>query len=45
MIEGDSHQLCQVFTNLLTNAFEALNGRGAVAITRRGRHPEDDPAR
>jgi signal transduction histidine kinase len=32
MIEGDQHQLCQVFTNLLTNAFEALDGRGAVRI-------------
>ena len=27
-IEGDSHQLCQVFTNLLTNAFEALDVAG-----------------
>jgi len=35
-IEGDVHQLCQVFTNLLTNAFEALEGRGAVAITASG---------
>jgi PAS domain S-box-containing protein len=32
MIEGDRNQLCQVFTNLLTNAFEALDGRGRVAI-------------
>jgi PAS domain S-box-containing protein len=32
-IEGDAHQLCQVFTNLLTNAFEALEGRGSVSIT------------
>ena len=32
-IEGDHHQLCQVFTNLLTNAFEALEGRGQVDIT------------
>ena len=31
-IQGDPHQLRQVFTNLLTNAFEALNGRGSVAI-------------
>ena len=43
MLEGDSHQLCQVFTNLLTNAFEALNGRGAVSITAAVAHPEDDP--
>ena len=32
-LEGDHHQLCQVFTNLLTNAFEALDGRGVIAIT------------
>jgi signal transduction histidine kinase len=44
MIEGDSHQLCQVFTNLLTNAFEALNGLGAVSITAAVAHAEEDPA-
>jgi nitrogen-specific signal transduction histidine kinase len=42
-IEGDSHQLCQVFTNLLTNAFEALNGRGTVSITAAVAVPEEDP--
>jgi len=31
-IQGDSHQLRQIFTNLLTNAFEALNGKGNVRI-------------
>jgi PAS domain S-box-containing protein len=31
-IPGDPSQLRQLFTNLLTNAFEALDGRGAVAI-------------
>lgn len=31
-IEGDHHQLSQVFTNLLTNAFEAMDGHGAIAI-------------
>jgi two-component system nitrogen regulation sensor histidine kinase GlnL len=31
-IHGDPHQLRQLFTNLLTNAFEALNGRGMVRI-------------
>ncbi|HXW07312.1 MAG TPA: ATP-binding protein [Vicinamibacterales bacterium] len=31
-ITGDSQQLRQLFTNLLTNAFEALNGRGTVRI-------------
>jgi signal transduction histidine kinase len=32
-LQGDGHQLRQLFTNLLTNAFEALGGRGAVDIT------------
>jgi PAS domain S-box-containing protein len=31
-IQGDPHQLRQVVTNLLTNAFEALGGRGRVDI-------------
>ncbi|HXG54685.1 MAG TPA: ATP-binding protein [Vicinamibacterales bacterium] len=32
-IQGDPHQLRQVFTNLLTNAFEAMGGKGSVRIT------------
>ena len=32
MIDGDQHQLCQVFTNLLANAFEALDGHGRIDI-------------
>ena len=32
-IQGDEHQLCQVFTNLVINAFEALAGAGRVRIT------------
>ena len=31
-LQGDPHQLRQIFTNLLTNAFEALDGDGAVSI-------------
>ena len=31
-IDGDAGQLCQVFTNLLTNAFEAVGGRGSVLL-------------
>lgn len=31
-IEGDAHQLCRVFTNLMTNAFEALDGQGSVTV-------------
>jgi len=32
-IDGDQYQLCQVFTNLLTNAFEAMGGTGTIAIS------------
>jgi signal transduction histidine kinase len=31
-IQGDPHQLRQIFTNLLTNAFEAMGGIGMVDI-------------
>jgi signal transduction histidine kinase len=31
-IHGDPHQLRQLFTNLLTNAFEAMGGKGHVRI-------------
>jgi len=33
MIEGDHHQLSQVFTNLVANAFEALDGKGHITIS------------
>jgi signal transduction histidine kinase len=32
-IEGDPGQLRQLFTNLVANAYEALGGRGAIAVT------------
>lgn len=32
-IDADRHQLTQVFTNLLINAYEAMNGGGRVAIS------------
>lgn len=32
-IRGDQHQLTQLFTNLLMNAYEAMNGRGRVTVT------------
>ena len=41
-IHGDHHQLCQVVTNLLINALEALGGRGAVRV--RARLVPEDPA-
>ena len=31
-IQGDPHQLRQIFTNLVTNAFEAMTGGGEVEI-------------
>ena len=40
-IQGDQHQLTQLFTNLLANAYEAMNGKGHVAITA-GRVKLDD---
>jgi signal transduction histidine kinase len=42
-IEGDHNQLCQVFTNLLTNAFEALDGRGHIGIRAAAEAVEQDP--
>src|SRR5205823_2394520 len=44
MIDGDHNQLCQVFTNLLTNAFEALEGSGRVEIQASLETVEQDPA-
>jgi signal transduction histidine kinase len=44
MIDGDHNQLCQVFTNLLTNAFEALEGRGRIEIRAIVDSVEQDPA-
>jgi signal transduction histidine kinase len=44
MIDGDHHQLCQVFTNLLTNAFEALDGRGHISISAVAEAQVTDPA-
>jgi two-component system, NtrC family, sensor histidine kinase AtoS len=43
-IEADHHRLCQVFTNLIANAFEALDGKGAITITAALAAMEPDPA-
>ncbi len=32
LVHGDAHQLGQLVTNLLINAFEALEGRGAMTV-------------
>jgi signal transduction histidine kinase len=42
-IEADQQRLCQVFTNLLTNAFEALDGRGGIVIRAVAGALESDP--
>jgi signal transduction histidine kinase len=33
LIQGDQFQLTQLFTNLLANAYEAMDGRGRVTVT------------
>ena len=45
-IQGDPHQLRQLFTNLLTNAFEALErARRRCRSSRRDAAPEEEPCR
>jgi len=44
MIDGDHHQLTQVFTNLVANAFDALEGKGRVTITAIPSAIGDNPA-
>jgi two-component system nitrogen regulation sensor histidine kinase GlnL len=41
-IQGDPHQLRQLFTNLLTNAFEALNEKGIVVVAAASLPPEEE---
>ena len=33
LIQGDQHQLMQLFTNLLINAYEAMGGTGRIVVT------------
>ena len=42
-IEGDEHQLCQVFANLLVNALEALGGNGQIDIRATAETLDEDP--
>jgi nitrogen-specific signal transduction histidine kinase len=44
LVDGDQHQLCQVFTNLMTNAFEALDGHGRITIKAVVEAVAQDPA-
>jgi signal transduction histidine kinase len=41
-IHGDRTQLAQMFANLLINAYEALNGRGAIVLSARVLEPGDE---
>ena len=41
-IPGDAHQLRQLFTNLINNAFEAMNGRGVVTVRARLDESDDE---
>jgi signal transduction histidine kinase len=43
-IHADHHQLSQVFTNLIANAFEALDGAGHILISAATSAIEADPA-
>lgn len=43
-IDGDHHQLCQAFANLMINAFEALDGQGQLDVRVRADAIEQDPA-
>ena len=40
-IQADHHQLTQLFTNLLINAYEAMQGKGRVVITASTMRQED----
>ena len=42
-IQGDPHQLRQLFTNLFTNAFEAMTGKGLVRLTAQQLAGEEEP--
>jgi two-component system nitrogen regulation sensor histidine kinase GlnL len=43
-IQGDPHQLRQLFTNLFTNAFEAMTGKGHVRLVAQQLSAEEEPA-
>jgi signal transduction histidine kinase len=42
LLHADRHQLCQVFTNLIINAFEAMEGRGHIRVSAETGQIEED---
>jgi PAS domain S-box-containing protein len=42
LLHADGHQLCQVFMNLIANAFEAMEGRGHVRVSAETGQVEED---
>jgi signal transduction histidine kinase len=42
LMHGDQHQLVQLFTNLVINAFEALDGGGTIAIVADHAAPDEE---
>jgi signal transduction histidine kinase len=42
LLHADQHQLCQVFTNLIINAFEAMEGRGRIRVVAETGQVEED---
>ena len=44
LLHGDHQQLCQLFSNLLTNAFEAMGGSGTISLAASLVHQEGEPS-
>jgi signal transduction histidine kinase len=44
LLQGDHQQLCQLFGNLVTNAFEALGGAGTISLTASLTRQEGEPS-
>jgi PAS domain S-box-containing protein len=42
LLHADQHQLCQVFTNLIINAFEAMEGQGRIRVSATTGQVEED---
>jgi signal transduction histidine kinase len=44
LIQGDQHQLCQLFGNLVTNALEALGGAGTISLAAALKSEDGEPS-